>query len=120
MCFAGLSRAGYGSYADEELSLLEFLNQQPGTSDGGVVQFHSSYASVDQTPCYRQKLLFTRHPDGHYDTDLADRLCQLSFAQRSLQFPAHKTLDATSAVAEILTLTHPLWPDRLNVLRTAG
>src|SRR5215212_1927230 len=106
MGFAGLGRAGYGSYADEESTLLEFLNQRPGTPDGGVVQFHSSYASVDQTPCYRQKLLFTRHPDGHYDTDLAYRLCQLSFAQMSPQFPAHKTLNATSAVAELLALAH--------------
>jgi hypothetical protein len=53
-----------------------------------------------------QNVLFIRHPDGRDDTDLSERLCQLSFAQRSPQFPAHKTLDATSAVAELLTLAH--------------
>src|SRR5919112_4865946 len=42
--FAGLSRAGYGSYANEESALLEFLDRLPCTSDGGVGQFHSSYA----------------------------------------------------------------------------
>src|SRR5215211_6507272 len=106
MGFAGLSRAGYGSYADEELSLLEFLKQQPGTSDGGVVQFHSSYASIDESLDYSQKVLFIGYPDGHYDADLADRLCQLGFAQRFPRVPAHETLDATSAVAELLTLAH--------------
>src|SRR3954462_1149466 len=77
--FAGLSRAGYGSYADEESALPEFLDQRPGISDDGVGQIHSFYASVDQSLDCSQKVLFIGYPDGHYDADLADRVCHLGF-----------------------------------------
>ena len=82
------------------------MDQRGPTADGGVGQLHSSYATVEQSLPYWQKLVFIGHPDARYDADLSDRLCQLALAQRSARLPGHKMLDTTSALAKVLTLAH--------------